>query len=119
MPVDTLRGDCGAFAEGVKTLAVEHWGAVRRIFPSAGGRASCDVPSVLYIFLLSVVTLVASLFPNHPLSLVVYLGATLYAVVSAVGTVRKATPSVQRDALLASSGVLLVALGVGAFLYFR
>jgi hypothetical protein len=72
-----------------------------------------------HIFLLAVVTLVACIFPNHPLSMGVYLGAILFAVVSGINIVRKASPAVQRQALFASLGALLVAVGVGTFVYLR
>lgn len=72
-----------------------------------------------YFIPLFAVILVASIFPNNSLSLVAYIAIALYSVFLATSLIRKAAPPMRRQALIASSFALFVALGVGAFFYFR
>jgi hypothetical protein len=74
---------------------------------------------MLYVFLLAVVTLIACLLPQNNVTLLAYVGIGVYSILMAVGMLRKASPEVRRSMLIASSGAVLVALGVGAFVWLR
>jgi len=74
---------------------------------------------MLYFFLLAVVTLMACLLPQNNFTLLAYVGIGVYSILMAVGMLRKASPEVRRSTLIASSGAVLVALGVGAFFLLR
>lgn len=65
------------------------------------------------------IILMASLFPNSSFALPVYIGITLYGILMTVGVYRKATPHVKRQTLIAASGAVITALGVGVFFYLR
>lgn len=70
-----------------------------------------------FIFLSSVIILVACLFPQNAFALLAYVCIALYAILVTVNTIWKAPPQVKRQALIASSGAVTVALGVGVYLY--
>jgi hypothetical protein len=72
-----------------------------------------------YLIPLLAVILVAIIFPTHPLAWVAYSLLALYSVFTATGLLRKSSPRVRRQVLIASSCALFVALGIGAFIYFR
>jgi len=81
-----------------------------------------DLPSskpfpMLPLFLLAVITLLACLLPQNNLTLLAYIGLGLYSILMTVGLYRKASPEVRRQILIASSGAVLTALGVGVFFY--
>jgi hypothetical protein len=63
------------------------------------------------------IILVACLFPQHGFALLAYVCIALYSILVTVDTVWKAPPQVKRQALIASSGAVAVALGVGIYLY--
>ena len=65
------------------------------------------------------IILIASIFPQNNFTLVAYLGIALYSILMTVGLYRKASPSIRRQILTASSGAVLTALGVGVFFYLR
>jgi hypothetical protein len=71
-----------------------------------------------FIFLSSIIILVACLFPQNGFALLAYVGIALYSIVATVNTIGKAPPQVKRQALIASSGAVAVALGVGVFIYY-
>jgi hypothetical protein len=72
-----------------------------------------------YILPPCAIILMASLFPNSSFALPLYLGIILYSILVTVGLHRKATPQVKRQILIAASGAVLTALGVGMFVYLR
>jgi uncharacterized BrkB/YihY/UPF0761 family membrane protein len=61
----------------------------------------------------------ASLFPDSSFALPVYIGIGLYCILMTVWLYRKAVPEVKRQILIAASGAVLTAVGVGVFLYLR
>lgn len=65
------------------------------------------------------IILMASLFPNSSFALPVYIGIGLYGILMTVWLYRKAMPEVKRQILISSSGVVLTAIGVAVFFYFR
>ena len=65
------------------------------------------------------IILIATIFPNNSLSLVAYIAIALYSVFLTASLVRKASPPKRRQILIASFSALFVALGIGAFFYFR
>ena len=65
------------------------------------------------------IILMASLFPNSSFALPVYIGIGLYSILMTVGVYGKATPQVKRQILMAASGAVLTAVGVGVFFYLR
>lgn len=72
-----------------------------------------------YIIPLFAVILVAFIFPNNPLALVAYIAIALYSLFLTTSLYRKASPPKRRQILIASSFASFVALGIGAFFYFR
>lgn len=74
---------------------------------------------MLYFFLLAVITLMACLLPQNNFTLLAYIGIGLYSILMTVGLYRKASPVVRRQVLIASSGAVLTAVGVGVFFYLR
>lgn len=74
---------------------------------------------MLHFFLLAVITLVACLLPQNNFTLAAYIGIGLYSVLMTVGLHRKASPQMRRQILMASSGAVFMALGVGVFFYLR
>lgn len=72
-----------------------------------------------YILPPCAIILMASLFPDSSFALPVYIGIGLYSILMTVGLYRKVTPEIQRQILIASSGAVLTALGVGVFFYLR
>jgi hypothetical protein len=65
------------------------------------------------------IILMASLFPNSPFALPVYVGICLYCILMTVSVYRKAKPQVKQQILMAASGAVLTAVGVGVFFYLR
>jgi hypothetical protein len=65
------------------------------------------------------IILIASIFPQNNFALLAYIGIGLYSILMTVCLLRKATPQVKRQVLIASSGAVLTALGVGVFFYLR
>lgn len=65
------------------------------------------------------IILMASLFPNSSFALPVYIGIGLYSVLMTVVLLRNASPQVKRQMLMAASGAVLTAVGVGVFFYLR
>ncbi len=65
------------------------------------------------------VILVAFIFPNSPLALVAYIAIAVYSLFLTANLYRKASPPMRRQFLLASSSASFIALGIGAFFYFR
>ncbi len=61
------------------------------------------------------IILMASLFPDSSSALPVYIGIGLYSILMTVFLLRKATPEVKRQILIASSGAVFMALGAGVF----
>jgi hypothetical protein len=74
---------------------------------------------MLYFFLLAVITLMACLLPQNNFTLMAYLGIGLYSIFMTVSLYRKASPEKRSQILIAASGAVLTALGVGVFLYLR
>ena len=74
---------------------------------------------MLHYFLLAVITLMACLLPQNNFTLLAYLGIGLYSIFVTVGMYRKASPQIRRQILIASSGAVFMALGVGVFFYLR
>jgi len=72
-----------------------------------------------YIIPLFAVILVAFIFPNNPFALAAYLAIALYSLFLTASLVRKASPPMRRQILIASSFASLIALGIGAFFYLR
>ena len=72
-----------------------------------------------YILPPCAIILMASLFPNSSFALPLYLGIILYSILVTVTLHRKATSQVKRQVLIAASGAVLTALGVGLFVYLR
>lgn len=70
-----------------------------------------------FIFLSSVIILIACLFPQNGFALLAYVCIALYAILVTVDKIWKAPPHVKRQALIASSGAVAVALGVGIYIY--
>lgn len=70
-----------------------------------------------FIVLSSAIILVACLFPQNGFALLAYVCITSYAILVTVDTTWKAPPHVKRQALIASSGAVAVALGVGIYIY--
>jgi hypothetical protein len=69
-----------------------------------------------FIFLSSVIILVACLFPQNAFALLAYVCVALYAILLTANTIWTAPPQVKRQALIASFGAVAVALGVGIFI---
>ena len=65
------------------------------------------------------VTFVAFFFPTHPLAMVAYVAMSLYSIFLIAGLFRQLPPEVKSQALMAATIAILMALGIGAFLYFR
>ena len=65
------------------------------------------------------IILVACLFPTHPWAMVVYVAISLYSIFLIADLYRKASPETKTQALIAGSCAVLMALGIGAFLYLR
>ena len=65
------------------------------------------------------VIVVASTFPNNPLAMVAYIAIALYSVFLAANLFRRTSPPMMRQALIASSFALIVAIGTCAFFYLR
>jgi hypothetical protein len=65
------------------------------------------------------IILIASIFPQNNFALLAYIGIGLYSILMTVGLLRKASPQMQRQVLIASSGAVLTAVGVGVFFYLR
>ena len=65
------------------------------------------------------IILVACFFPTHPMAMVAYIAISLYSIFLIAGLFRKAPPEMKRHALIAASCAVLMALGIGAFFYFR
>ncbi|MFM2169655.1 MAG: hypothetical protein RIS79_4026 [Verrucomicrobiota bacterium] len=65
------------------------------------------------------IILMSSLFPNSSFALSVYIGIALYSILMTVVLLRKATPQVKQQILMAASGAVLTAVGVGVFFYLR
>ena len=65
------------------------------------------------------IILVASIFPQNDFALLAYIGIGLYSILMMVALLRKATPEVKRQILMAASGAVLTAVAVGLFLYIR
>lgn len=72
-----------------------------------------------YLIPLLAVILVATIFPNNSIALAAYIAIALYSAFLASSLFRKASPPMRRQALIASSFGLFLALGIGVFLYFR
>lgn len=72
-----------------------------------------------YFVPLFAMILIATIFPNNPLSLVAYIAIALYSGFLTTSLFRKASPPMQRQILIASFSALFGALGIGAFFYFR
>lgn len=72
-----------------------------------------------YFILLFAVVIVASIFPNNFLSVLAYVAIALYSVFLATSLIQKAAPQMRRQTLITSSVAVFVALGAGAFFYFR
>ena len=65
------------------------------------------------------IILTAGIFPDSSFALPVYVGIGLYGILMTVWLYRKAVPEVKRQILIAASGAVLTAVGVGVFFYLR
>ena len=65
------------------------------------------------------IILVAYFLPNNSLALGAYIMISLYSVFLMTGLFRKAPPEMKRQALIAASCAVFIALGIGAIFYFR
>ena len=65
------------------------------------------------------IILMAGLFPNSSFALPVYIGIGLYSILMTLAMYRKATTPVKQQILMAASGAVLTAVGVGIFFYLR
>ena len=65
------------------------------------------------------IILTAGIFPDSSFALPVYVGIGLYGILMTVWLYRKAVPEVKRQILIAASGAVLTAVGVGVFFALR
>jgi hypothetical protein len=65
------------------------------------------------------IILMTSIFPDSSFALPVYIGIGLYSILMTVYVYRKAAPEVKRQILIAASGAVLTAVGVGVFFCLR
>jgi hypothetical protein len=65
------------------------------------------------------IILMASIFPDSSFALPVYIGIGLYSILMTVWLYRKAATEVKRQILIAASGAVLTAVGVGVFFCLR
>lgn len=65
------------------------------------------------------IILIASIFPQNEFALLAYICIGLYSILMTVSVYRKAKPQVKQQILMAASGAVLTAVGVGVFFYLR
>ena len=65
------------------------------------------------------IILIASIFPQNSFALLAYVCIGLYSILMTVGLYWKATTPAKQQILMAASGAVLTAVGVGVFFYLR
>lgn len=66
-----------------------------------------------------VIILTSSLFPQSSFALPIYIGIILSGILMTMGMYRQSAPEMKRQILMAATGAVFTAIGVGVFFYLR
>jgi hypothetical protein len=106
-------------SRAINDTSAEYAGLMRRAGACLESNPHQTLAAMRYIIPSFAVIFVAFIFPNNPLALAAYIAIALYSLFLITSPFRKASPPMRRQILIASSFSFFVALGIGAFLYFR